>query len=260
MLTALVYARGLARIARPIPRWRVVCFAGGLALLLAALSAPVASLAERFFVAHMIQHILLALLAVPLVLLGAPPRPLLLGLPTGIRSAVVRPLARWSRVVSLHGLRGPGVAAGSYVVMLSVWHVPALYDTAVEDALVHVLEHATFVGTAALLWSQIIDVPPLRAHLGPALRIVLLLFVAAHGTVLGALLAFAPQPLYPYYALRNGPPAWITPLLDQQWSGAAMWMIGGTIYGLAIGLVFAAWMAEEERRGSRGQVRIGRLR
>src|SRR2546421_4139840 len=134
-LVAIVYVVGVARMRRRWPLWRTAIFLLGLATLLVALASPVDRYAAVSFAAHMVQHMLLTVVAAPLLMLGAPIRPLLRGLPAWVRTAVVRPLAR-SRTVRavVHALRHPLVAAALYVGGLYAWHLPAFYDAALLDA------------------------------------------------------------------------------------------------------------------------------
>lgn len=236
-------------------RWRVASYYAGLALILVALVSPLATAAEQLFVAHMLQHIVLVMFAAPLVLLGAPAVPFARGLPRAVRDVTVRPLAR-SRVfhAAVALLTDPLVALGLYVVLLSGWHVPALYDAAANDTVVHALEHLTFIFISLLFWNQVIDPYPFRARLGHPLRIVLLFFATVQGSALGAVLAFSGQPLYAHYAAITERPFGLTAVTDQQAGGALMWVLGGILYLAAISLVFAAWMNSEDRAEPRGDV------
>src|SRR5947207_6313847 len=134
-LAAIVYVVGVARMRRRWPLWRTALFLLGLATLLAALASPIDTYAGVSFAVHMVQHMLLTVVAAPLLLLGAPIRPLLRGLPAWVRAAVVRPLARARAIRAfVHILRHPLVAAALYVGGLYAWHLPNLYDAALLDA------------------------------------------------------------------------------------------------------------------------------
>src|SRR5256886_10681559 len=124
----------------------------------------------------MVQHMLLTVVAAPLITLGAPIRPLLRGLPDVVRGRVVRPLARarWLRAL-VHLVRHPLVAGLLYVGGLYAWHLPALYDAALADERIHVAEHAWFLVTALVFWSVVIDPEPFRGTLGYAARLPYLL-------------------------------------------------------------------------------------
>src|SRR5688572_9390000 len=99
VVLVLLYARGLDRWVertRPHPPWRSAAFFGGVALAVLTVESPLDVLGERHFTFHMIQHELLMMVAMPLILLGAPTTPILLGLPRAIRRGVVAPVARTS--------------------------------------------------------------------------------------------------------------------------------------------------------------------
>jgi putative membrane protein len=234
---------------RPWPLWRTALFAGGIAAIAAALIGPIDALAHELFSVHMVQHMLLVTVGAPLLLLGAPVRPLLRGLPLAIRRAVVRPLARSGAVRAVtHLLRHPLVAGGLYVGGLYAWHVPLLYDAALADPLVHVTEHTWFLATGLLFWSVVIDPIPFRATLPYSARIFYLLLAGAgQNTILGGLLAFSTRLLYGSYA-DGGPERYgIDAVTDQRIGGAIMWVPGDLIFLGAASAAFFLWLAQEER-------------
>ena len=243
-----MYARGFRAMRHPLPAWRMVAFLAGLGAILVALVSPVDALAEQLFSVHMVQHMLLMVVAAPLHQLGAPIRPLLLGLPRSVRRSVVRPLAGSAMLCWVfHGLRLPLIAAALYVGGLYVWHLPGLYDTAVEHPLLHLVEHLWFLGAALLFWSVVIDPVPFRASLPYAARIPFLLLVgAAQNTILGGLLAFSTRLFYPHYA-GSAAAFGIDPVTDQRLGGAIMWVPGDLIFLAAASLAFFHWIAAEER-------------
>jgi putative membrane protein len=213
-----------------------------------SLASPVDAIALELFSVHMLQHMLLLVVAAPLLLLGAPVRPLLRGLPLGIRRSVVRAVARNTAFRMLvHWARRPLIAAALYVVGLYAWHVPALYDAALDQPAVHIFEHLWFLGTALIFWSVVIDPVPFRATLPYPARIPFLLIVgAAQNTILGGLLAFSDRLLYAHYA-TTGAAYGIAPLSDQRLGGAVMWVPGDLIFLAAASLAFYHWLQSEEQ-------------
>ena len=167
---------------------------------------------------HMVQHMLITVGAAPLLLLGAPIRPLLRGLPTGFRAAVIRPLARAHAIrVAVSLLRHPLVAGALYVGGLYAWHVPALYDGALRHPVVHDLEHACWTGTGLLVWTLLVDpAGHRRLTIGGRLALAVALFAA--GQVLTDVLVFSFTPLYPAYAGAHG----LSAVTDQQVAGVVM--------------------------------------
>ena len=244
---------------RPWRWWRTLCFFAGLAAIVVALASGIEVLADELFSMHMLQHMLLTAVAAPLLMLGAPVRPLLRGLPGVLRAAIVRPLAAtaWLRAV-LHLLRHPLVAALVYVGGLYLWHWPALYDAAVELEALHVLEHAHFFLGALLFWSVVIDPEPFKGTLPYPARIVYLLLAgAAQNTLLGGLLSFSTRPFYAHYvesAARHG----VDAVTDQRIGGAIMWVPGDAIFLIGVSAAFFVWLETEEReqrRRERGSLR-----
>ena len=230
------------------PIWRTALFLLGLVAIAAALLSPIDALAHDLFSVHMIQHMLLMVVGAPLLLLGAPVRPLLRGMPRSWRTSIVRPIARARAVRGLlHFLRQPLIAGALYVGGLYAWHVPALYDAALGDERVHVIEHLWFVLAALLFWSCVIDPEPFRATLPYAARIpYLLLAGAGQNTILGGLLAFSTRLLYTAYEGR--PERYgFDAVVDQRVGGAIMWVPGDLIFLAAASLSFFLWLDEEER-------------
>jgi len=221
-------------------------------MLVLALASGIEVVAGDLFSVHMLQHMLLTTVAAPLLMLGAPVRPLLRGLPAVVRAAVVRPLARNGAVRGiLHVARHPLVAVAIYVGGLYLWHWPSLYDAAVEDDALHALEHAHFLIGALLFWSVVIDPEPFKGTIPYAARIVYLLLAgAAQNTLLGGLLAFSSRVLYTHYderAARLG----IDALTDQRVGGALMWVGGDAIFLVAASGAFFLWLEVEEREQRR---------
>jgi cytochrome c oxidase assembly factor CtaG len=235
------------------PVWRTAVFFLGLAAVLAALASPVDTYASVSFAVHMVQHMLLTVVAAPLLMLGAPIRPLLRGLPAWVRTAVVRPLARAHAVRSLiHLLRQPLVAATLYVGGLYAWHLPNLYDAALLDARIHVIEHAWFLLSALIFWSVVIDPAPFRATLGYGARLPYLLVLgAAQNTVLGGILSFSSRLLYTAYASVSDTIFDMDRVTDQRVGGAIMWVFGDFVFLAAASVAFFLWLAEEEEMQKR---------
>jgi len=236
------------------PLWRTALFLLGLAALLAALASPIDGYASVSFAVHMVQHMLLTVVAAPLLMVGAPIRPLLRGLPAWTRAVVVRPLARARTVRTLvHLLRHPLIAAALYVGGLYAWHLPNLYDAALLDARVHVIEHAWFFLSALIFWSVVIDPAPFHATLGYGARLPYLLVLgAAQNTVLGGILSFSSRLLYTAYAKVSDTTIFdMDRVTDQRVGGAIMWVVGDFVFLAAASVAFFLWLAEEEEMQKR---------
>ncbi|HEY8824827.1 MAG TPA: cytochrome c oxidase assembly protein [Candidatus Limnocylindria bacterium] len=248
----MVYVVGVARMRRRWPIWRTALFLLGLAALIAALVSPIDTYASVSFAVHMVQHMLLTVVAAPLLMLGAPIRPLLRGLPAWVRAAIVRPLARIHAVRTfVHFVRHPLIAAALYVGGLYAWHLPNLYDAALLDARVHLIEHAWFFLSALVFWSVVIDPEPFRATLGYGARLPYLLVLgAAQNTVLGGILSFSSRLLYTAYE-GAGTIFGMDRVTDQRVGGAIMWVVGDFVFLAAASVAFFLWLAEEEEMQKR---------
>lgn len=236
---------------RAWPLWRTAVFFLGLGALIAALAPPIDGAAATFFSWHMVQHMLLTVVAPPLLMVGAPIRPLLRGMPSAVRAGVIRPLARSATVRALvHLVRHPLVAAALYVGGLYAWHVPTLYDAALLDARIHLVEHAWFFLSALVFWSVVIDPVPFRATLGYGARLPYLLVLgAAQNTVLGGILSFSSRLLYTAY--EQFPVFDLDRVSDQRIGGAIMWVVGDFVFLAAASVAFFLWLAEEEEMQKR---------
>lgn len=216
---------------------QVTAFALAISTIVVALVSPVDPLAEELFSVHMLQHVLLTLVAAPLFVLSSPLQTMAWGLPSGLR----RGLGRWQghlrRTLAHPAL--PVVGLAVFTLVFTVWHLPVLYDAAIRTDAVHALEHATMLGTALAFWAPVLR--PRRTHGG--LGVVLLFLSLIASGVLAALLVFAPTPWYAHEATQ----VWgLTRLEDQQIAGAVMWVPGGTIYVVAGALVLMRWLRADE--------------
>jgi cytochrome c oxidase assembly factor CtaG len=219
------------------PLWRPASYVLGLGFVAGALLTPLDELATERFSAHMAQHLLLTMMAAPLLLLGNPLPLVLWGLPPGARRWLAAPFRRTARLrFALSAMTFWPAAGLLHVVAIWVWHVPLLYDLAAEHELVHAVEHATFFVTALLFWWPIIrPAPRLAPRLHPGLQIVYLLAATAQSTALGMLLAVPERAFYPHYA-RVAATLGISAVDDQMVGGGLMWS-GAHMYLLPILLI-----------------------
>lgn len=249
--TAVLYAFGLGRlwrragIGQGIRRWEAGCFAAGWLALFAALVSPLHALGEILFSAHMAQHEVLILIAAPLLVLGRPLAPLLWSLPREERETAGRWVQAPLVARSWCFLTAPLAVWAIHGVTLWIWHLPALYQAALRDELLHALQHLSFFGSAALFWWALIH--GRFGRLGYGASVLWVFTTSLHSGVLGALLTFAPRLWYPIYQARAS--EWgLSALEDQQLAGLIMWVPAGALF-IVLGLgLFAAWLGEAERR------------
>jgi cytochrome c oxidase assembly factor CtaG len=249
-LFGLMYAVGTFVLARKhrgrIPQV-LVCVGGWLALA-GALVSPLHWLGERLLSFHMIEHEILMAVAAPLLVIARPLGPLLWSLPRRARHAIGRsmrhPLA--TRLWSL--LSAGGNATLLHGIAIWAWHVPALFDAAVESVVLHRMQHLSFFLTAILFWWSVFR----RSQTGTAAWHVFVTML--HTSILGALMALAPRLLYRQQT--DAAAAWgLTPLEDQQLAGIIMWVPAGTIYAGAALALIALWI----RRAGQGRERADAL-
>ncbi|MEA2446601.1 MAG: putative rane protein [Actinomycetota bacterium] len=189
-------------------------FAAGIAVLIVALAPPLHTVADDLFSVHMVQHLMLVLVAAPLLAWSAPAP---------------------ARLPQL--LRKPLVVGALHAMALWAWHLPVLYDAAIANPLLHIVEHGSFLVTAYLFWDVVIG----KAGADDQLRRVGLVFATTlQSGALGAVIAFASSVLYTAH-VASAPVRGLTPLEDQQLAGAIMWVPPGAVY--VIVMLVLLWSA-----------------
>ena len=234
----------------PHAGWRTATFLGGLAVLAVALTSPIEAYEGSLFSVHMLQHLLLELVAAPLLLLGAPATLALRAASPSVRRRLVAVLH--SRVVSV--LSFPLLAWVLFAAVNWGWHFSALYDQALETPWLHDLQHLTFLGAALLFWWPVIGADPARWRLPHPVRLFYLFLAMPQNSFLGIALMSAPTALYPHY-LTNGRDWGPSAIVDQNIGGMLMWVGGDVVFLLAMGFVVAAWVRHEDRRAARADAR-----
>jgi putative membrane protein len=227
-------------------RWRSISFYGGLAVLALALSSPLDALSQQLFWAHMVQHVLLLVLAPPLIVLARPWIRLWRSLPLGARQSLGRGLGQGARAAPLRRFsRTLGSPLPSFLLfsgVLLAWHVPAFFDATLRSSALHALEHTLFFASALLFWKQVLPSPPLQARLVPLQRVVYLVGAIAVSWVLAVVLALAPHPLYDFYAHLASRPGGISAMADQQLAAGVMWVPGSITFFIVIFVYLHRWL------------------
>jgi cytochrome c oxidase assembly factor CtaG len=220
-----------------------VAFTGASIAILIALVSPLDRLGEDYlFSAHMLQHVLLGDIA-PLLLLLA------------LSRVIMRPATR--RLVRVEQALGPLANPVTGIViwlsLMYLWHVPALYDAAVESAPLHVLEHLCFFAAGVALWWPLIQPVPMRHRLTGMQPVAYIAAAKGGLAVLGLYLAWASTPFYPYY--ETLPRIWgLSPIEDQNVGGVIMMVEQSMTLVLALVVLFVRILSqseEDERRRER---------
>jgi cytochrome c oxidase assembly factor CtaG len=222
--------RTLARRGQHVPSWRVGLFALGIALLVLAVMSPVAAVGEeRLFAAHMAQHLLLGDLA-PLCLLA------------GLTGPILRPLLSLPGVMRLRVLANPLVALPIWAVNLALWHVPAVYEAAVESSPLHALEHIAFFSAGIVLWLPVLETLPAPEWFGTGAKLAYVVGVRIVATVLGNVFVWSGSTFYDVYG--DGEYLGLSPQGDQSVAGSLMMLEGSIVTVVAIAWLFLR-MAQE---------------
>jgi cytochrome c oxidase assembly factor CtaG len=219
---------------RPLTSGQFGAFTAGIIVLIIALLSPLDPLGDRYlFTAHMTQHMLLTLVAPPLLLLGTP-------------GWLFEPLRSSRRLMEmLRRLANPYIAFLSFNMVFALWHAPSLYNAALASEPLHVLEHLTFIGTALLTMLPIMSPTPLLPRLAPPVQVFYLFLQSLFPTALGAIIAFDSTPLYSFYV--QAPRIWgLSVMEDQLYAGLIMWIGGALFWLFALTIVFFKWFNREE--------------
>jgi putative membrane protein len=231
--------------------WRAAAFWLGLLTILLALQSPIDILARQLFWMHMVQHLLLMVVAAPLLAIASPWTRLWRALPLGVRRSVARPVFLHPGLSALRSIYGqlarPGVIWFLAAANLWLWHLPALYDLTLRNHLVHHLEHGLFLGLGLAFWAHVFDQRPFRAPLGTLARASYVFFAMVQSWGLAAVLSFATGPFYAYAQLPTRPGG-ISALTDQQLGGGMMWVPGAIPYSIVFVALLFRWLAEEDIR------------
>jgi cytochrome c oxidase assembly factor CtaG len=211
----------------------------------------VETLARQLFWAHMTQHLLLIVVAAPLLVVGAPWLQIWRGLPLSIRRPLAKTLVRHPALAGLRHafawVSAPVVALVLSTANLWFWHWPAAYDVTLRNHAVHHLEHGLFLGLGILFWAQVIDPYPFHARLSQLERVLLVAGATIGSWALAGVLAFATTSFYAYAALSTRPGG-ISALTDQQFGAGIMWVPGSITYSIVFITCLYLWFREEDAR------------
>ena len=246
---AVVVAR---RSGRPFPRNRRRAFLAGWIVLVLALASPIARYSQLLLSVHMVQHLLLTMVAAPLLLLGAPVTLALQASSPRMRHRILLRVLH-SRIAK--AVSHPVVAWSLFALVMWASHFSALYERALENQAVHGLEHLLYLGAALLFWWPVVGVDPTPSRLSHPARLLYLFLAMPQSALLGLSIYDSDRLLYPHY-LTASPQLGQSAIGDQHLAGAIMWATGMLFIVPALALVLVDWMNREERESARMDARL----
>ena len=215
---------------------QVATFTLGVLVIFFSLLSPIHILSDRYlFSAHMLQHVLLTLVAPPLFILGTP-------------DWLIRPLLRPNPMFRLARLAThPVPAFALFNVAFAVWHIPGLYNLSVTNHGFHIAEHILFMATAVLMWWPIASTMPELPRLSYPLQMLYLILLSIAQIIVFAPITFAREPLYQWYV--DAPKVWpLSAVVDQQLGAIIMKIGGGILFMTLIIVAFFKWFNQEEEK------------
>ena len=227
-------SRTLAAQGRSVPRAKQWLFAAGMLLVFASLVSPVASIGGELVLSHMAQHLLMADLGALFIVLG-------------LTGPVLQPLLGLRFVDRLRFLVHPAVALPLWAIDLYVWHLPALYQAALNHQAVHALEHTSFMFFGITMWMALLGPLPQPEWFGNGAKLIYIVGVRLAGALLGNVFIWSGAVFYPDY--RGGQASWsISPLNDQGIAGTIMMIEGSLVTIVLFGWLFMKTAREAEEK------------
>jgi putative membrane protein len=240
----LLYERGARHLAATAPerapsRAQKACVAAGVSVILIALLSPLDGLALRLQWVHMLQHVLLLVVAPPLVVLARPWETTSAAFGPRLRRVLSAP----QRALTTRGrnIMAATTAVTAFVSVMWLWHIPALYNLTLRDDIVHNVEHTAFFAVGLLFWTAAL---PRRVGAGPSLgligRAVVVLGGLLGSWMLAVFIGYAPTVLYSYSGSGG-----LTAIADQQLAAGVMWVPGSLPFVIALVALGAFWFEND---------------
>jgi putative membrane protein len=219
-----------------------LAFAGGLLVLFAALNGPIHDLSDSYlFSAHMVQHLLLTMLVTPLLIIGT-------------SSAMLRPILARPAIATIAKRLTTGAAAFViFNVTLIAWHLPPLYNLAMANHSVHIVQHLCFLAASVLMWWPLLSRTPDLPPLSRPLQMLYICLLMIPMSVIGMIITYAEEILYPAYESAPRVSS-LSPQQDQLVGGLIMWIPGSLIYIAMLTVAFFKWAREAEEKEVAGVV------
>jgi len=221
---------------------RKLSFFASLFVIFASLNGPIHDLSDNYlFSGHMVQHLLLTMLMPPLMINGVPGwmlRPLLRNRTIG---AIARRITR------------PAVCFVIFSVVIAAWHVPTLYNAAMDNHNIHILEHLMFMAAAVLMWWPLTSQLPELPRLSYPGQMLYCFLMTLPMSVVAVYITMSDHVLYPAYSAAPRIMQ-LSPMDDQLLGGLIMWVPGGLIFVIIMSVVFFKWVARGEDDAASAQV------
>jgi len=233
----------LARGVDDASRKHTIYFLAGLFVAWLALETPIDTISDQYLDSvHMLQHVLLAFVAPPLLLLGLSAR-------------------MAGRLTTIPGVRAVTEPIAAQVIAAAVmvgWHLPPLYDATLYNEWLHVLEHVIFVASGLVLYWPLIDSTATHARwrMSAGAKLVYILAATLPQDGVALALIFSRQPFYEFYTHVPGLVQGLTPVIDQTVAGAVLMIFGKVTLGIAAMLVFFRWFGAEHREDDAATERV----
>ena len=224
----------LARRVTDARRAHTVYFLAGLFVLWLALETPIDTISDYYLDSvHMLQHVLLAFVAPPLMLLGLSPQ----------MAAIL------IRIPGLRAITEPIQAQVIAGLVMIVWHLPALYDATLHNEELHIFEHLMFIGSGFLLYWPILQATSAqsRGRMSEGAALVYILLATLPQDAVALVLIFSREPFYEFYTTAPRLIEGFTALIDQTIAGAVLMVFGKVTLGIAAGVIFFRWFGAEHR-------------
>jgi cytochrome c oxidase assembly factor CtaG len=249
VLVCVVYLRGwLGLHARQPDKFtpaRLAYFVSGVGVVLFAIVSPLDTFAGTLLQVHMAQHVLLMMIAPPLLWLGWPALPLLCGLPRTMQKYWVGPflISKGMHTLARFFVH-PIVALLLFVATTWVWHYPSAYQLALESDAWHAIEHGCFLGTALLFWFPVVAPHPSKPTWPKWTMIPYLLAADIQNTIFSAFFSFASEPIYSFYPELGlfG----TTRLRDQSSAGGLMWVVSSAIFLIPVAFIVHSMLVNKD--------------
>lgn len=227
---------------RPVSGWRKLSFFSALFVIFASLNGPIHDLSDNYlFSGHMVQHLLLTLAMPPLLIVGVP-------------GWMIRPLLRNQAIGWLaRRLTRPIACFAIFNIVIAAWHLPVLYNAAMDNHDIHIFEHLMFMSSAVLMWWPLASPLPELPRLSYPGQMLYCFLMSIPMSIVAVYITMSDHVLYPAYSSAPRIMA-LSPMDDQLLGGLIMWVPGGLIFVIIMSVVFFRWAARGEDDTAGAQV------